>query len=131
MSMDLKCGGDALNNDYSIYGNADPQYSWDMKDSEYRSTSLSNAINVGEMKHPELHAHYNPSEHRYEFEYRGHKFYVEEREIMWESYPMNVLAEKLRAKLREIDKEEDFDWEPRSDKLSHGELLTALESLRQ
>ncbi len=106
--------------------------SWDTKDSAFRSTSLGDIASTDDMimKHPELHAFYSPSDHRYEFEYRGCKFYVGEREIMWEGYPMNVLAEKLRAKLRDIDRKEDFGWEPRSDKLSHSELLTTLEGLR-
>lgn len=108
-------------------------YNWDHKDSAFRNTSLTDIARTDDMimKHPELQASYNPSDHRYEFDYRGHLFYVEEREIMWEDYPMNVLATKLRTKLREIDKKEDFDWEPRSDKLSHSELLTTLEGLRR
>ncbi|KKN69302.1 hypothetical protein LCGC14_0442970 [marine sediment metagenome] len=100
---------------------------FDRKDRQYRGASSPDQ-STGKEGHT-LHADYNRQNHLYAFEYRGHGMIVKEADIAWETYPMNVLAEKAAAFIKSVDREVGWPWKPGEQKLSHNEILTQLETV--
>lgn len=102
---------------------------FDAKDQKYRS-----APNLDSLPGKEgytLNASYNLSNHTYTFWYRGHMLTIQESLIIWDTYPMNILAEKAASFLKDIDKKIGWNWEPSNEKLGHDEILSKLEKSRR
>jgi len=99
---------------------------FDQNDQEYRSATGLDSI-AGKEGYT-LDADYNRDHHLYTFQYRGHGIVVPESEIMWETYPMNLLAEKITEFIKSIDKQIGWNWEPGKQKLGHNEILAQLEA---
>lgn len=99
---------------------------FDQKDQQYRAASNPDQ-SIGKEGYT-LHADYNQKNHLYTFQYRGHGMIVLESEVMWETYPMNVLAEKASGFIKSVDKEIGWDWKPNRQKLSRDEILAKLET---
>ena len=104
-------------------------FSFDSIDRAYRDSSVPDVL-ANTRKGYDLQTHYNIADHRYEFYYRGHKFCIDEVEIMWDRYPMNILAERIKKIMKEINGKEDFGWKPKERSLSHSEILNQLERYR-
>lgn len=100
---------------------------FDQKDRQYRAASSPDQT-TGKEGHI-LHADYNQENKLYTFDYRGHGMIVKEADIVWETYPMNVLAEKAAEFIKRVDKEIGWSWEPNKQKLSHAGILAQLETV--
>ena len=103
--------------------------SFDRRDQVYR-----NAPNLDQLSGKEkyiLDAGYDQKNHLYTFMYRGHGMIVQESEIMWETYPMNCLAEKATEFIKSVDKEIGWSWKPNKEKLVHEQILAKLEASRK
>ncbi len=103
--------------------------SFDRTDHQYRSASIPDG-SIGKESFT-LNADYNQKNHLYTFQYSGHGMIVQESEIMWEIYPMNLLAEKATEFIRSVDKQIGWDWKPSGQKLGHDEILAQLEAARK
>ena len=103
--------------------------SFDKKDQQYRSATDPDSA-TGKEGYT-LNADYNKENHLYTFQYRGHGMTVPESEIMWETYPMNLLAEKATGFIQSVDKQIGWNWEPSKGKLGHSEILAQLEASRK
>lgn len=100
---------------------------FDRKDQQYRSAASPDKT-IGKEGYT-LRADYDQYNRAYTFDYRGHSITVKESDIIWETYPMNLLAEKATEFIKSIDKEIGWSWIPNKQKLSHNEILVQLEAV--
>lgn len=108
---------------------------WDAQDAEYRGSAIPSTVR--DLALPELppdrklNLEYDQANSCYSVRYRSHRMDVVEADLMWDTYPINVLREKIQEFITEVNQKEDWGWSPQEVERTRDQLLESLSELRK